>query len=97
MKKIAPLMAASALLASGTAFAAGGGVPQICIGCHTASGESVIPEYPKLNGQNAAYLEKALRDYKTDTRMDPTGNMNNFAKYLTDEEIRAASKFYSEQ
>jgi cytochrome c553 len=97
MKKIATLLAVSAVLASGSALAAGGGVPQICVGCHTATGDSMIPEYPKLNGQNAAYLEKALRDYKSDKRIDPTGNMNNFAKYLTEEEIHAASKFYSQQ
>jgi cytochrome c553 len=97
MKKIAILFAASAVFASGSALASGGGTPQICVGCHTATGESVIPEYPKLNGQNAAYIEKALRAYKTDARIDPTGNMNTFAKYLTEEEIHAVAAFYAEQ
>jgi cytochrome c553 len=49
------------------AYAAGG-----CAGCHGAMGKSAIPNYPNLNGQNAAYTVKQLKDFQSGTRKDPT-------------------------
>ena len=94
MKKLVLSFAAASML-SGTAMAAGDGAPQICLGCHKATGESVIPEYPKLNGQNAAYLEKALKAYRDGTRKND--HMNTFAKTLTDQDIHHIAEFYSKQ
>ena len=35
-----------------------------CAACHTATGNSLITQYPKIAGQHATYLEKQLKDLK---------------------------------
>ena len=35
----------------------------VCVACHGEGGNSVVPMYPKLAGQDAAYLEKQLREF----------------------------------
>ncbi len=42
-----------------------------CAGCHGATGKSMIPLYPRLNGQNAAYIVKQLKDFQSGVRKDP--------------------------
>ncbi|BAS67333.1 c-type cytochrome [Bathymodiolus septemdierum thioautotrophic gill symbiont] len=49
------------------AYAAGG-----CGGCHGATGKSVVPIYPNLAGQHAAYIVKQLKDFQSGARKDPT-------------------------
>lgn len=40
-----------------------------CIACHGKEGrKALMPSYPKLAGQNAAYLEQQMRDIKTGAR-----------------------------
>ena len=50
----------SASMAAGDA-AAGQAKSGICTACHNADGNSMVPMYPKLAGQHAAYLENALK------------------------------------
>jgi len=66
-----------------------------CVGCHAADGNSVVPNFPKLAGQHAAYLEKQLKDFRDGFRKDAT--MEAFAKKLTDEEIKDLAAFYAVQ
>ncbi len=66
-----------------------------CVGCHGADGNSVVPNFPKLAGQHAAYIEKQLKDFRGGFRKDAT--MAPFAKKLTDDEIKALSDFYAAQ
>ncbi len=66
-----------------------------CVGCHGADGNSVVPNFPKIAGQHAAYLEKALKDYRDGFRKDPT--MGAFARGLSDQEIKDLALFYSQQ
>lgn len=68
---------------------------QTCVGCHGAKGKSVVPTYPKLAGQHAAYLEKSLKDFREGHRKNPT--MAPFAQGLTDEEIKALAAYYAAQ
>lgn len=42
-----------------------------CAACHGADGNSVNPEWPKLAGQHASYIEKQLHDFRADKRADP--------------------------
>lgn len=49
-----------------TAYTAGG-----CAGCHGVNGKSIIPTYPNLAGQNAAYTAKQLKDFQSGARKDP--------------------------
>jgi cytochrome c553 len=66
-----------------------------CVGCHGADGNSLVANFPKIAGQHAAYLEKALKDYRDGFRKDPT--MAAFARGLSDEEIKALAEYYSKQ
>lgn len=41
----------------------------LCAGCHGGDGRSgVLPEYPKIAGQNEKYLVNALKAYKSGRR-----------------------------
>ena len=68
-----------------------------CRACHGKEGASpILPSYPKLNGQNKAYLESALKAYKAGQR---TGGlaavMGGQAKLLSDSDISELAKYYS--
>ena len=39
-----------------------------CAPCHGAGGAQAAPNFPKLDGQHAVYLEKQLREYKSGKR-----------------------------
>lgn len=46
-----------------------------CASCHGAGGaKPIIAVYPKLNGQNAAYTVKQIKDFQSGARKDPTMN-----------------------
>ncbi|MBE0492897.1 MAG: cytochrome c [Thiomicrospira sp.] len=66
-----------------------------CVACHGADGNSLAPNFPKIAGQHAAYLEKALKDYREGLRRNSM--MAPFARDLTNEEIKALAEFYSKQ
>ena len=66
-----------------------------CIGCHGADGNSMVPNFPKLAGQHASYLEKSLKDFRDGFRQDAT--MATFAKGLTDQEIKDLATYYAAQ
>jgi cytochrome c553 len=66
-----------ALLALGTVHAAEGDPvagkekSALCQGCHGEDGISVNPMCPNLAGQFPKYIEKQIRDYQTEKRVDP--------------------------
>ena len=70
-------------------------VTEICQACHAMDGNSQVPDYPKLAGQNQDYLAKTLRDYKSGARKDPT--MNGFAGTLTTQDIDNLAAYFSSQ
>jgi len=57
-----------------------------CIGCHGKAGHSEVLIYPNLAKQHPEYIEKQLHNFKAGTRTNIV--MNQFAKALTDEEIK---------
>ena len=67
-----------------------------CAACHGADGNSVNPEWPKLAGQDAAYLVKQLHEYRTDKRVNAT--MTAMAKGIkTDEDVADLAAYFSSQ
>ncbi|GAB6070694.1 hypothetical protein JCM30760_17910 [Thiomicrorhabdus hydrogeniphila] len=98
MKKLIIATLSTGLLLSANAQAADPAAPAkaaMCIGCHGDQGNSVVPNFPKLAGQHAAYLEKALKDFRDGFRKDAT--MSTFAKGLSDSEIKELAGYYSSQ
>lgn len=86
------LQLGGALAAAGSA---GSGV-QACMNCHGPDGIGLSPTYPYLAGQYALYLESQLMAWKNGTRKgDGFGIMEEIAKRLSEEEIRAVSLYYA--
>lgn len=66
-----------------------------CSGCHGAGGKSAVPSNPALNGKDAAFLTKALTDFKSGARKNAT--MNAMAAMLSDADIANVSAYLSAQ
>ncbi len=64
----------------------------VCAGCHGQDGISIVPTFPNLKGQKAAYTEKQLLDFKNKKRIDPM--MISQAKSLSDEDIKNLAAYY---
>ena len=100
MKTALPMLAALALLASGSALAAadiqaGAAKAQVCQACHGLDGNSQVPDFPKLGGQRPDYLAKALRDYKSGARKNAI--MAPMAQPLTAQDIENLAAYYAAQ
>ncbi len=64
-----------------------------CGGCHGADGAG-NDKFPRLNGQNPAYVVQQLQNFKTGARTnDPKAVMRAVAKRLNDEEINAVAEY----
>jgi cytochrome c553 len=70
-------------------------VTEVCQACHGMDGNSAIPDNPKLAGQNADYLAKALRDYKSGARKNPV--MAGFAGALSPQDIDDLAAYFAAQ
>jgi cytochrome c553 len=89
-------LATVALAAEGDP-AAGKKKTSMCAGCHGIGGyKTVFPEVyhvPKLGGQHAAYIVKALQEYKAGNRSHPT--MRAIAAGLTDQDMADLAAYYA--
>ncbi len=74
---------------------AGKSTAVICIGCHAADGNSTNSIYPKLAGQNAAYLAKQLRDFKTGIRKEE--HMSSMVEAIRFDDIPNIAAYFSQQ
>ena len=71
----------------------------LCKACHgEGGGKPIMALYPKLNGQNEAYLIEAMKAYR-DGRRTGTNAMQMAvqSKTLTDADIEALAKYYAAQ
>ena len=69
----------------------------MCAGCHGIGGyKTVFPEVysvPKLGGQHAAYIVKALQEYKAGNRSHPS--MRAIAAGLSDKDMADLGAYYA--
>lgn len=70
--------------------------------CHTCHGEKpnepILPVYPKLSGQNAAYLLQQMKDIRDGKRTNGlTVAMKAVVGSVTDEEFQAISDWLATQ
>jgi cytochrome c553 len=63
-----------------------------CVACHGADGIGKSPQYPNLQGQKAAYLEKQLKAFRSGERKD--SNMNPLSTTLSDEDIAELAAYF---
>ncbi len=68
-----------------------------CTACHGKDGKSTImPSYPKIAGQNEAYILQQLKDIKSGARNNGmTAAMKGVMHMVTDEEMAAIAKYLS--
>lgn len=102
MKKLVTIAALS-LPMLGSANAAGDAEAgatkiEVCMACHGEHGKAVAPMYPNLAGQNALYLEHALKAYRDGQRKGGTADiMAPEAMHLSDKDIADIAAYYNQQ
>ena len=64
----------------------------LCASCHGIDGISSVGMYPHLAGQNAEYLAKQLRDFRSGERQDAV--MRPMAEPLSDAAIDALARHF---
>ncbi len=60
-----------------------------CMACHAPDGKGVMPHFPRLAGQHAAYVEKQLLAFKSSKRTSDNTIMQQIAFLLSEKEIKA--------
>ncbi len=75
--------------------AAGAKKSEVCAACHGPAGNSKIPIYPILAGQNFRYLHFQLRDFKEGRRTDPV--MSPLAANLSKQDQQDLAEYFSQQ
>jgi cytochrome c553 len=77
--------------------AAGAGKNSMCIGCHGIPGyKTAFPEVysvPRIGGQHAAYIVKALQAYKSGERDHPS--MRGIAASLSEQDMADLAAYYA--
>jgi len=93
---VAGLLSGAAVAAEGNP-AAGKDKTSMCAGCHGIPGyKTAFPStysVPKLGGQHAAYIVKALQGYKNGDRTHPS--MRAIAAGLTDQDMADLGAYYA--
>ncbi|WP_053070573.1 c-type cytochrome [Halomonas sp. PR-M31] len=70
----------------------------VCSTCHGQDGKGTTPMYPNLAGQNATYMENALKAYRAGEREGGMSSvMTPMASGLSDEDIVDIAEYYSQQ
>jgi cytochrome c553 len=100
MKHLLQLAVALSLLVSQPLFAAGDAAAgqakaSICAACHGVDGNSTVPNWPKLAGQHAAYLERQISLIKDGNRAVP--EMVGIAAMLNEQDIADVAAYFSAQ
>jgi cytochrome c553 len=98
MKRLPLPLALAMLLVTGVASAngdaeAGKTKAATCQACHSVDGNASDPQYPRLAGQYADYIARALHEYKNDERKNPI--MKGFSATLSDADIDDLAAYFS--
>ena len=67
----------------------------ICAACHGADGNSAVPNWPKLAGQHASYLERQTALIKSGDRSVP--EMMGIVAGMSDQDFQDLAAFFSAQ
>ncbi len=72
---------------------------QVCSNCHGLDGNARSPNFPSLAGQQKAYLEAQLRQFRSHNRLDPAGfeYMWGLSRKLTDAQIEGLADYFTGQ
>lgn len=70
-------------------------VMQVCVACHTETGNSLVPIYPKIAGQIPEYMIKQIKEFKSGVRQNAI--MQPMVANLSEEDIRLVADYFSRQ
>ncbi len=68
---------------------------QVCASCHGADGNSAMPDWPKLAGQGAKYIEAQLVAFKAGDRKNPL--MAPLAAGLSEQDMADVAAYFTTQ
>jgi cytochrome c553 len=68
-----------------------------CVSCHGPTGAgNPAAKFPRLSGQHAAYVEKAMKDFRSGARTNDMNKMMQLvAEKMSDAEIKAVASYIS--
>ena len=66
-----------------------------CFACHGPDGNSVVPTFPRLAGQNAVYIAEQLHLFRSGVRPNPV--MGPMAQTLSNQDIDNLAVFFAAQ
>lgn len=91
----AVLLALSPLTASAAADGAALYKSKTCVACHGKDGNSpIMPTYPKIAGQNQAYLLQQMKDIKSGARSNgQSAAMKGVMHLVSEEEMQALATY----
>lgn len=100
MKALLMFVAAASAALAFNAQAADGAklfTEKTCNACHGADAKKpILPDYPKIAGQNAKYAERQMLDIKSGARANGnTAAMKGVMHLVSDEEIKALAEYVS--
>ncbi|MGB5486808.1 MAG: c-type cytochrome [Lysobacterales bacterium] len=100
MKQLLQFAIGLSLLVSLPVFAigdadAGQGKAAVCAACHGADGNSVVPNWPKIAGQHAPYLQRQLALIKDGSR--PVPEMTAISMNLSDQDMADLAAYFASQ
>lgn len=99
MKFVMTLLAAALVAAPAIAAPDGAALykDKTCNACHGPTGNKpLMPNYPKVAGQNAAYMEQQMKDIKSGARNNgQSAAMKGVMHLVNDEEIKAIADYLS--
>ena len=72
---------------------------QVCSNCHGIDGNSDSPNFPRLAGQQPAYIVEQLKAFRAQNRLDPAGftYMYGLSRHLTDGQIESLAAYFAAQ
>ncbi|HZV54853.1 MAG TPA: cytochrome c [Rhodocyclaceae bacterium] len=98
--KLTLILAVATIGLSGAALAADGAklyAEKTCNACHGPAGNKpILPDYPKIAGQNVKYIEKQMTDIKSGARAN--GNsaaMKGVMHLVSEADIKAIAEYVS--
>jgi cytochrome c len=93
------IVAALAMASSGLAMADGATLfkERTCWSCHGKDAKTpILPNYPRLAGQNAAYMEQQMKDIKSGARSNgQTAAMKGIMFLVNDADIKQLADYLS--
>ncbi len=92
-------LASSIALAQDVSQATRYKVTTVCQTCHGVNGNSTSPTFPRLNAQQAQYIEAQLKNFRAHSRSDPhaMAYMWGMASQLDDALVTDIAKYYASQ